>query len=133
MDIENLNLLIGFLVSLILSSLLSLIPVWQLIFIAGIMGGIINRKIFYGGLSGGLGVGVYWTLYVIDGIFFKGLYNLFDIFGSFLISSGFGWLILIIIVMLGTLFGFLGGILGSSGRGLVEYGYQTIRANRRSE
>ncbi|TFF99921.1 MAG: hypothetical protein EU541_03700 [Promethearchaeota archaeon] len=123
MEIEKRNLLIGTLIALILAALLSLIPLWQLVFIAGFLGGLINKKVLYGALSGALGVGSFWILYIIDGIFFKGLYNLFDIFGRLLIGSGFGWLILLLIILLGILFGFLGGTLGSSGRNLFMQYY----------
>lgn len=118
MESHKRNFLIGTLISLCLASLLSLIPVWQLIFIAGVAGGIINRKMKYGALSGALGIGIFWILYVINGIFFKGLYNLFNIFGELLLGSGLGWLILLLIILLGFLFGFLGGILGTTGTNL---------------
>lgn len=119
METEKRNLLIGTMISLILSALLSLVPIWQLIFIAGFVGGVINRKIIFGAISGAVGVGSFWVLYVIDGLFFRGLYNLFDIFGSILIGSGFGWLIVLIIIIMGLLFGLLGGTLGSTGGNLV--------------
>jgi len=115
MDEDKRNLIIGILLTLVLSSLLSLIPVWQLIFLASLVGGIINRKILYGALSGAIGVGLFWILYIIDGVFYKGLYNLFDIFGALILGSGMGWMILLLIILLGFIFGFLGGTLGSSG------------------
>jgi len=131
MDTEKRNFLIGTLISLALSSLLSLIPIWQLIFIAAFAGGIVNRKVKFGALSGALGVAIFWLLYVIDGVFFNGLYNLFDIFGTLIIGSGFGWLILLIIVVIGFLFGLLGGSIGSSGANLFLHFYDKKRISER--
>jgi hypothetical protein len=132
MENEKFTLLIGTLISLCLASILSLIPVWQLIFIAGIAGGIINKKPKFGALSGALGVGLFWILYVIDGVFIKELYGLFDLIGELIIgSSGIGWLILLIIIIMGFLFGLLGGILGTSGTNLFFYFYSTQKRSER--
>ena len=119
METEKRNLFIGTAASLILSALLSLIPIWQLIFLAGFVGGLINRRIIFGAISGAVGVGGFWILYIIDGLFFQGLYNLFDIFGSIILGSGFGWLTLLIIIIMGLIFGLLGGTLGSAGGNIV--------------
>ena len=131
MNQDKRNLIIGTLVTLGLSSLLSLIPLWQLIFLAGIVGGFINRKILYGALSGAIGVGIFWILYIIDGVFYKGLFNLFDIFGALIIGSGMGWIILLLIILLGFVFGFLGGSLGSSGGNLFLYYYNKQSSSER--
>jgi hypothetical protein len=132
MENEKFTLLIGTMISLCLASILSLIPVWQLIFIAGIAGGIINKKPRFGALSGALGVGLFWILYMIDGVFIKELYGLFDLIGELIIgSSGIGWLLLLIIIIMGFLFGLLGGVLGSSGTNLVLYFYTTHKSSGR--
>lgn len=133
MDAEKRNLLIGIMISLILSSLLSLIPIWQLIFIAGFIGGVINRRVIFGAISGAIGVGGFWILYVIDGIFFRGLYKLFDIAGSLIISSGLGWLFLLLMILLGIVFGLLGGTLGSSGGNIALSLYEKYYISNRKK
>jgi hypothetical protein len=131
METEKRNLFIGTTISLILSALLSLIPIWQLIFLAGFIGGVINRRIIFGAISGAVGVGGFWILYIIDGLFFQGLYNLFDIFGSIILGSGFGWLILLIIIIMGLIFGLLGGTLGSAGGNIVLELYERQKISDR--
>ncbi|MBD3212356.1 MAG: hypothetical protein GF311_07095 [Candidatus Lokiarchaeota archaeon] len=124
MDETKWNFIVGILVSSCASSLISLTSIWQIFIIAGIVGGLINKTVKYGTLSGALGVLIQWGLYIIDGLVFKSVYGVFDIFGSFIIGVGYGWLILILVLFLGFIIGGIGGIIGSSGRIITEYYFE---------
>ncbi|MBD3198127.1 MAG: hypothetical protein GF317_23960 [Candidatus Lokiarchaeota archaeon] len=131
MDETKRNFIVGIIVSACISSLISLTSIWQLFIIAGIVGGLINKTVKYGAFSGALGVFIQWGLYIIDGLLFKSVYGVLDIFGSFIIGVGYGWLILILIIFLGFIIGGIGGTIGSSGRIITEY-YSEKRKNPES-
>jgi len=106
--------LLSILVGAILAGILSLIPVWHLVLIAGIVAGLLNRTMKKGTLSGAAGVCVCWLIIMIYGMVTINAYILLDQFGALLIGSGFGWLIFIIVLLVGTMFGALGGAIGSA-------------------
>ena len=109
---ENLELMVGLLVSFCLASLFSTIPVWQLIIIPGIIAGLLNKSLKRAILAGGIGILIAWSLITISGITVKNLYLIFDQFGALIIGPGFGWLIILIILLMGLIFGILGGMIG---------------------
>ena len=104
----------------ILAGLFSLIPLWHLIIIPGIIAGNFHLDRKKGAKSGAIGVLIAWIIYIFIHIIFINAYLLLDQFGALLISSGFGWLILIIILLMGIVFGALGGALGSEARILMK-------------
>jgi len=106
--------LLSILVGAVLAGILSLIPVWHLILIAGIVAGLFNRTMKRGTLSGAAGVCVCWLIIMLYGMVAMNAYTLMDQFGALLIGAGFGWLIFIIVLLVGTLFGALGGAIGSA-------------------
>ena len=64
-------------------------------------------------MSGAAGVGILWLVFAIYKMLTVGAYSVLDQFGALLIAAGFGWLILILVVLFGVLFGALGGGIGS--------------------
>ncbi len=112
MDEERKMFGLGILITAILAGLLSLIPLWQLVIIAGIVGGYFNVKMKKSILSGALGTLIFWGIYVTYFIITINAYVILDQIGALFISKGFGWLILLLILGMGTLFGALGGALG---------------------
>jgi hypothetical protein len=106
--------LISILIGAVIAGILSLIPIWHLVLIAGIAAGLFNRTMKKGTLAGGAGVCIWWLIYMIYGMVAIGAYSLMDQFGALLIGSGFGWLIFLIILLVGTLIGALGGSIGSA-------------------
>ena len=87
---ENRFFILSIIVAVVLSSLLSLIPIWQLVILAGIAAGLLNKTMRKGTLSGGAGVLIFWTIYVAHGIITKNSYKLLDQFGALLFSrNGF--------------------------------------------
>ncbi|TXT58877.1 MAG: membrane protein of unknown function [Promethearchaeota archaeon] len=120
MDIEMRNFLISILVGIFTSWALLLIPIWQLIILAGILAGVLNSTLKKGILAGAIAVGLFWLIYMIIGFVSINAYTMLDQFGGLLIGSGFGWLIFIIVLLMGILFGALGGGIGSAMMMLVR-------------
>jgi hypothetical protein len=128
---ENQIFILSIIVSTILASLLSLIPIWQLIILAGIAAGVLNNKIRRGTLSGAAGVLIFWTIYIIHGMITRNTYTLLDQFGALLIGPGFGWLLVVLVLLLGTLFGALGGAIGSGAMILVKPRFSEFLSQKR--
>ncbi|MEJ2278574.1 MAG: hypothetical protein P8Y70_12615 [Candidatus Lokiarchaeota archaeon] len=113
MDRENQIFIISLLIVICVTAILTFIPIWQLIIIPGIIAGLINKKLRNAVLAGILGVLIFWFLYVINGVFFDNVYPLFDQFGALIMGSGYGWLLVILILLFGAIFGLLGGYFGN--------------------
>ncbi|MFX1390227.1 MAG: hypothetical protein ACFE9Z_09215 [Promethearchaeota archaeon] len=128
---ENQIFILSIIVSTVIASLLSLTPVWQLIILAGIAAGVLNKKIRRGTLSGATGVLIFWTIYVIHGMITRNTYTLLDQFGALLIGSGFGWLLVMLVLLLGTLFGALGGAIGSGAMILIKPRFSEFLSQKR--
>lgn len=120
--------LLSILVGAVLAGILSLIPLWHLVLIAGILAGLLNRTMKKGTLSGAAGVCVCWLIIMIYGMVTINAYTLMDQFGALLIGPGFGWLIFIIVLLVGTLFGALGGAIGSAVMIIIK-GYETSESS----
>ena len=64
--------------------------------------------------SGALGVSIVWAIYMIYAMITRNAYANLDQFAGLIFGDvGFGWLLIIIILLFGTLFGALGGGIGS--------------------
>ena len=113
MEIENRKFYISIVVVLCLTMLLTLIPVWQLVIIPGIIAGMLNKSLKRGILSGFSGVTVSWGIYVIIGVLTRNVYFLLDQFGELIFGGGSGWIFLILIILLAAIFGAMGGGIGN--------------------
>jgi len=113
MKIENRKFYISTIVVLCLTMLLTLIPVWQLVIIPGILAGMLNKSLKRGILSGFSGVTLSWGIYVIVGVFSRNVYFLLDQFGELIFGGGSGWIFLILIILLAAIFGAIGGGIGN--------------------
>ena len=113
MESETKKFLGSIVIAAIIAWLLTMVEVWHLVIIAGIVAGLFNTTMKKGIIGGALGVCILWTLFIVYEIFTVGAYLVMDQFGGLLIDAGFGWLIMILIILLGTLFGALGGGIGS--------------------
>jgi hypothetical protein len=109
---ENEELFIGISVSFIIASIISLIPVWQLIIIPGVIVGALNKTLKKASFTSGIGTLLAWSLYTISGLVIKNTYLIFDQFGALIIGSGYGWVFMLIILLMGLAFGIIGGALG---------------------
>ena len=119
MELENRNFSISVIVVICLAMLLTLIPVWQLIIIPGIIAGILNKSLKRGVLSGFLGVTLSWGLYILVGMFTRNVYFMLDQLGGLIFGEGFGWVFLILILLLAAIFGAIGGGFGNGLRVLI--------------
>ena len=109
------------LVSFIISGLFTLTPLWQLTIIAGIFGGFLCLKMKHGALGSMIGVVLSWGIYILVKIIGNNTNVLFDQLGTLIIgSTGLGFLFILIVLIVGAIFGFLGGAIGSGIRILVE-------------
>ena len=98
-----------------------LIPVWHLAVLAGIIGGLFHNKMGRGALTGLIGVGFAWILNIFIELISTNVYGLIDQIGGIILGNlGFGWILIIIIILLGVALGALGGAIGSGIRYLVE-------------
>lgn len=112
MIIENRNFYISIIVALCLTMILTTIPVWQLVIIPGIIAGFFNKNMKRAILAGLIGVFAAWIIYILHGLITRNVYIILDQFGALIISTGYGWLLLIIIILMGAIFGALGGGFG---------------------
>ncbi len=95
------------------SFLFALTSWWQLALLAGILGGIWTPKIGKAVLSGAIGVCFGWGLSVLLKILTQHTQLLLDqIAGLIFEAEGFGFLIIIGILVIGAILGALGGIVG---------------------
>ena len=53
-----------------------------------------------------------WSLYTVSGLALKNTYLIFDQFGALIIGFGYGWVFVLIILLMGLAFGIIGGALG---------------------
>ncbi|MFW9821066.1 MAG: hypothetical protein ACFFE5_15790 [Candidatus Thorarchaeota archaeon] len=111
---ENRNFLISFIITALITFFLTYIPVWQLIIIPGIVGGLLNKTMRRGIYSGVLGVSIVWLFYMIYKMSTNNAYTNLDQFAGLIFGGlGYGIIIFILILLLGILFGALGGAIGS--------------------
>ena len=115
----------------ILSLLFTLIPFWQLTFVAAIFGGFLCTKMKCGALSAMIGIIVSWGIYIIIENIRNNTIILFDQLGVLIIgSTGLGFWLIVIVLIIGAIIGLLGGIIGSGIRILVESKFFSEEANK---
>jgi len=100
--------------------LLTLIPVWQLIIIPGIIAGLFNKSLKHGVLSGSFGVTLSWGLYILVGMITRNVYIILDQFGELIFGEGLGWAFIILILVLAAIFGATGGGIGNGLMGIIK-------------
>jgi len=102
------------LIGMCATMLLTLAPIWQLVIIPGIISGFLNKSMKRSILSGTLGVSLSWMIYILSGLVSRNVYLILDQFGALIFGEGFGWLLLLIIIILSAIFGALGGGIGNA-------------------
>ncbi|MFX0057127.1 MAG: hypothetical protein ACFE85_01840 [Candidatus Hodarchaeota archaeon] len=131
MEKENLMLLLSFLVTYCVTSVLTLIPVWHLIIIPGIIAGFMNKSMRRGILVGSMGILVCWLVYSLFGMATRNTYTVLNQIGALIFGTGFGWLFLVLILLIGAIFGLLGAMIGNIG--LVLANRYLLSENRKSK
>ncbi len=120
--LEKYGIYMGIAVSFLVAYLAIILSIWQLAVVAGIIGGFFCTKTKLGALIGSLGVGLAWLLYVIIKVITSEIVTLFDQVGTVITGAeGFGMILIVVVVVIGFLFGLFGGYLGSSIRVLIDF------------
>ena len=113
-DPEDIIFYVSILTAMILAYFLTFIEYWQFIIVAGIIPGLFNKKMKRGIYSGAIGVAIVWLLYMIYAMVTRNAYTNIDQFAGLIFGdTGYGWAIIILVLLFGTLFGALGGSIGS--------------------
>jgi hypothetical protein len=121
MNLEQFNKYSPFLaigVCFLLDLILIMLSLWPLTVVAAIAGGLFCVEIKWGALSGTLGIISAWLVSFL--LAKNDIIQQADQLGELIIgSSGAGAIIVLFIFIIGALFGFLGGIIGSGTRILI--------------
>lgn len=121
------NFVLSVLLVIAVTIILLFIPVWQLILIPGILAGLINKDTKRSIYSVIFSVSIVWCAFMVVNFYTKNAYQLLDQFAGFIFGSlGFGYVIFIIILLMGNIFGILGAVIGAY---LVQF-YEVYRAER---
>ena len=119
------------LLTFILSMLFTLIPFWPLAFVAAICGGFLCRETKCGALSAMIGIIISWGFYIIIEVIRNSTNILFDELGKLITgSSGFGFWLILIMLIVGAFIGILGGTIGSGIRILIEPKFLSQKTNQ---
>jgi uncharacterized membrane protein SpoIIM required for sporulation len=100
------------LVAMCLTMLFTLIPLWQLVVIPGIVAGFFNKQLKYAILSGLIGVTISWLIYIIAALITRNTYVILEQIGALFLGTGFGSLILMLVIFVGLIIGTIGGGIG---------------------
>ncbi len=129
-DPEDIMFYVSILTAMIITFFMTYIEYWQFILLAGLIPGLFNKKMKRGIYSGAIGVAVVWLLYMIYAIATRSAYTNIDQFAGLIFgSTGYGWIVIILILLIGVLFGALGGSIGSGITIFVQLRSETIEAN----
>ncbi|MHA1657812.1 MAG: hypothetical protein ACTSUT_01645 [Promethearchaeota archaeon] len=112
------------LVAVVIAGIVSFIPIWQLVILAGLFAGNFHNKIKQGVKSGAAGMVIYWGIFITYKLITINAYLMLDQFASLL--SIYGWIILIIIILMGAVLGALGGAIGSEMRILMDESFYSF-------
>ena len=112
MKSEYEDVIIGIISSFVFASIFSMIPVWQLIIIPGIIAGVLNNTLKRAALASGIGTLMAWSLYILSGVILNNVDLILDQFGALIIGPGYGGLFIFLILLMSLAFGALGGALG---------------------
>jgi hypothetical protein len=124
------ELVFGIVIGLVLAFGFAFTPVWPLAIIAAIISGLFVKKMWHGCVIGLGSVGIAWSAYVLIAITTTRVSILMDQLGQVIIGvSNSGWLLVLIVVIVGFILGALGGSLGSGIRNIIDI----QRNNNKSE
>lgn len=129
-DPEDIIFYISILTAMILAYFLTYIEYWQFIVVAGIIPGLFNKKMKRGIYSGAIGVAVVWLLYMIYAMVTRNAYTNIDQFAGLIFGdTGYGWAIVILVMLFGMLFGALGGSIGSGITIIIQLRSEAIESD----
>lgn len=117
----------GYLLCTLLAFALQLTGFWILMIPAGILGGVLTRRLAHAFVAGFLGVAVAWSFIFLFQVTFAQAYVVAEFFATFIGIPGAGRWIVSLSILLG---GFLGGSGGIVGRAMVELAEEFTSKNR---
>jgi hypothetical protein len=129
MKLEDRWFIYSILGGMCITMLFTLIPVWQLVIIPGIISGFLNKSMRRSVLSGTISVSLSWIIYILVGIISRNVYLILNQFGALIFGEGFGWLLLLIIIIFSAIFGALGGGIGNGLLSLKNFYFERRSAN----
>ena len=120
----------GIIIGLALAFGFAYTPVWPLAIIAALISGLFYKKMWHGCLIGLASVGIAWSTYAILALNTTRVSILMEQLGQVIIgSANIGWVLVLIVVLVGFILGALGGSLGSGIRKIIDI----QRNNNKSE
>ncbi len=107
--------LLSILIVMAITYALTFVEYWQLIVIPGLVAGVLNKDTKRGARSGAIGVFIVWFIYIIYAIATRGTYIYLDQFAGLIFGSlGYGWILIVIVLVLGIILGALSGFIGGA-------------------
>lgn len=111
----------GFVFCFIFALIFVFTPLWQLSILASFIGGLFYNKMNKGALIGLAGVALAWSIYMVIEVLSTNVYALFDQVGGIILDLiGYGWVFILVLILIGAILGTLGGSFGSGVRMLIE-------------
>ncbi len=113
--------LLAMVAALIASFGLAFSPLWQLSLVAGAIAGLLSARMKWGAIMGCLGTALGWLAYMGLMFLISESYALVEqVAGIIFGSTSLGWILILLITLIGGLFGTLGGSIGSGVRILIS-------------
>jgi len=111
---------IGYILSYILGLILIFSPIWQLMIISAIVGGLCVTNSRTGAKVGAFGIVASWLTYIIYSILISNVEILMNQVAQIIFGVGdFGFVLIVIILVLGGIIGAFSGVIGSSIRAII--------------
>jgi hypothetical protein len=118
--LDKYGIFLGFDATFVFAFIFVFTPYWWLALVAGVIGGIFVLNTKSASRVGFLGVLSAWIIFLLIKIAINEILSLIDLIGNIIIGgSGNGWIILLIIMIVGGCMGALGAYFGSALRGLL--------------
>jgi len=129
MSSDSKNFLLAIVIAGSTTYLLTFIEIWQLILIPGVMAGALCYKKPREGIYGAaIGITIAWAIYMGIAMLTRNAYINFDQFAGLIFGSlGYGWVIILIVLLCGMLFGALGGAIGAGTTLLIKIKQKNLR------
>lgn len=104
---------LGIIVTYITATAFAFSKLWWFALIAGLLGGVFHKKSVKAVLYGGLTVALGWFTFVLIELIATNVNILLDQLGVFILGdTGMGTVLILIVVLVGFIFGMLGGYMG---------------------
>jgi hypothetical protein len=115
----------SFLITIPVAVLLQFSGYWQLMILAGMLGGVFVKRHIHAFIAGFLGVAVAWSFLFVVLVAISQAYVVGEVFATLIGMAGFGRFIVSISILIGGLLGGTGALVGYSIKDLVmEYRIQ---------